>query len=287
VIPFLLSLSFGAGIYLIYESLTAPAPTLPGRATWLRGLEEFLDRAGLPDVTPRDFLLFSVASALVLAALAQLILGWGVVTVVAAAVGLSAPMAYYVRRHDRRREALQLGLTEAIAQLRDGIRTGLSVQEALAALARNGPEALRPEFSGLVRDLRLVGFERALSALRERLADPLFDVVAATLVLNDRYGGRNVSQVLDRLAQSTRAELRVQQELRAYQARNVLSARIVAAVPLVVLTVVRQVDPAYLAVFDDWSGQVILGGCCVSVAIGYAVMLWMTRLPGEQRVVAP
>ena len=53
------------------------------------------------------------------------------------------PYVYYVRRHDRRRAAVQDALVEAIEQLRDAIRTGLSVQEALAGLARSGPSALR------------------------------------------------------------------------------------------------------------------------------------------------
>ncbi|MBI4496652.1 MAG: type II secretion system F family protein [Chloroflexi bacterium] len=283
MIPLLLSLAFGAGIYLIYEGLTDPRlpATQPRR---LRGVEEFLIRAGLYDVTPRDFLIFSIATSLVVGLFVQLFLGWGIVSLLAAGLGLVAPFTYYMRRHDRRRAAVQLALVEAIGQLRDAIRTGLSVQEALVGLARSGPDTLRPEFTQLVREIRLLGFERAVAAMRSRLADPVFDVVAATLLLNDRLGGRNVSQVLDRLAQATRAELRVQQELRAYQARNVLSARIVAAVPLVVLVAVRQVNPGYLTLFNDWSGQVMLAGCLISVAVGYAGMLWMTRLPGERRV---
>jgi hypothetical protein len=44
-----------------------------------------------------------------------------------------------VYRHDRRRAALQAALADAIAQLRDAIRSGLSVQEAFVALARSGP----------------------------------------------------------------------------------------------------------------------------------------------------
>jgi tight adherence protein B len=171
-----------------------------------------------------------------------------------------------------------------MAQLRDSIATGFSVQEGLVALARNGPEALRPEFATLAREMRLLGFAPALGAMRERLADPVFDVVAASLLLNDRLGGRNVSQVLDRLAHATRAQLLVQEELQAFQARNVLSARIVAAVPLVLLVVIRNLNPRYLALFDDWSGQLLLLGCLGSIAVGYLGMLWITRLPDEPRV---
>ena len=123
-----------------------------------------------------------------------------------------------------------------------------------------------------------------MMAMRERLADPIFDVVCSSLVLNDELGGRNVSQVLDRLVDSTRGQLRIQDELRAHQARNVLSARIVAAVPLVALAAIRSASPRYLSVFDTWVGQLTLAGCAASVALGYAGMLWLTRLPEDPRV---
>jgi tight adherence protein B len=283
MVPLVLSLTFGIAVALIYEGLTNPRRPAGRDERWRR-VEDFLIRAGLPDVTPRDFVLFALATGLAAGLAAQVFLGWGVLSLLAAGLGLAAPFVYYVRRHDRRRETLQVALVEAIDQLRDAIRTGLSVPEAVAGLARSGPEALRPEFAALVREMRLVGFEPALTNLRRRLADPVFDVVAASLLLNDRLGGRKISQVLDRLAHATRAQLRIEQELRAHQARNVLSARIVAAVPLVVLVAIRQVNPGYLALFDSWSGQLLLAGCLVSVAVGYAGMRWMTRLPGETRV---
>ena len=135
-----------------------------------------------------------------------------------------------------------------------------------------------------MREARFDGFEGAISAMQRRLADPVFDTVASTLRLNERLGGRNVSQVLDRLAQATRSQRRVQDELRASQAHNILSAQIVAAVPLFLLVVIRGVNPTYLAMFNTLAGQTLLAGTVVSVAFGYAAMLWMTRMPGEPRV---
>ena len=290
MIPFVLSLLFGVGVLLIYEGVTNPRPAVDGapvwlrRAGWERRVSQFLRRAGLRDVTPRDFLVFSLGAAGAAGLLAQLFLGWGVVAVLAAGIGLVAPFAYYVQLHDRRRAAVQTALAGAIAQLRDSIRTGLSVQDALVGLAQNGPVPLRPEFARLVRESRLDGFQAALQAARERLADPVFDLVAASLALNDRLGGRNVSQVLDRLAHATRAQLQIEGEIQAYQARNVLSARVVAAIPLVLLVAIRRINPAYVALFDDVWGQVLLACCVASIALGYAGMLWLTRLPGEHRV---
>lgn len=291
MIPLLLSVTLGAGMLLLYEGLTNPRPAAGdgaegrhGELRPVRAVREFLSRAGLYDVTPLQFALFSLGTGLACSLVAHLALGWAVVSLVATGLGLATPFAYYLYRHDRRRAALQGALSDAIGQLRDAIRSGLSVQEAFVALARSGPEALRSEFGLLVRRMRLDGFAAALAATQERLADPVFDMVAATLVLNDRLGGRNVTQVLDRLTYATRAQLGVQREIRAHQARNVLSARIVAAVPLVLLVAIRQVNPSYLAVFDDGWGQLVLTGCLASIALGYAGMLWVTRLPAERRV---
>lgn len=285
VLPLVLSLFFGAGVYLIYDSLTRPlAPRTVGERTWGSRAREFLVRAGLYDVSPRDFILFSLGAGLVTAIVAQYFLSWTLVSFLAGVLGASAPFLYYAERHDRRRAAVQGAMADAISQLRDAIRSGLSVQEALLGLARNGPEALRGDFSTLVREARLIGFDSALRGMRERLADPVFDIVAAALVLNDRVGGRNVTHVLDRLTVATRAQQRVHLELRAYQSRNVLSARIVAAVPLVVLIAIRWSSPEYLEVFDSWWGQLVLMGSLASVAIGYLAMRWMARLPGEERV---
>src|SRR5688572_23109070 len=100
-----------------------------------RGMEEFLVRAGLWGVSPRDFALFSLGAGVASGLVAQLFLGWPFVSALAFAVGLTAPVAYFVHRHDRRRAAVQDALADAVAQLRDAIRSGLAVQEAFAGLA--------------------------------------------------------------------------------------------------------------------------------------------------------
>jgi tight adherence protein B len=284
VIPLILSLALAGGVYLTFEGLVRPREHRLGPALRLQAAHEFLIRAGLREVTARDFVVFSLASGALAALAAQLVLGWPVVSGLAGVLGLLGPYAYYVRRHDRRRAAIQDALVEAIEQLRDAIRTGLSIQEALSGLARTGPDILRGEFSALSREARLLGFDPALAAMRDRLADPVFDVVACALAINDRLGGRLVSQVLDRLADATRAQLRIEHEVRAHQGRTVLSARIVAAAPLVVLVGLRATNPRYLDIFNSVLGQMILIGCAGSVVLGYATMLYLTRLPGQRRV---
>jgi tight adherence protein B len=280
LITLLLALSFGAGLGLLYGGLVDPRPPRPGPGPVAR----LLARAGLADVSPREFVLVSALAGLAAVVAAQVALGWTAVSVLAGVLGTAVPLGYYLRRQEAGRARVQAALVDALAQLRDTVRAGLSVEEGVAALSRGGPPALRAEFARLAQDARLDGFAVGLGRMRERLADPVFDIAAVALQTNDRLGGRQVVPVLDRLAQASRGELRVQEELRAYRARTVLSARVVAAVPVVLLVAIRWINPEYLAVFDAPEGQAVLALCAGSVAVGYGAMLWTARTPGQPRV---
>lgn len=279
----LVSLAFGSGLYLVYEGLTNPR-TAASQRDLLRPLREFLARAGLHDVTPREFLIFSLLAGLSCGLVTQAALRWTIVSPLAGLLGGCLPFAYYSQRQHRRRAEHQAALADAVGQLRDGIRTGLSVQEALMGLARTGPEPLRPQFQALVRELRLTDFETAVSQMRDRMADPLMDVVGSTLVLNEQLGGRNVSQVLDRLATATRGQLRVEQEIRAYQAQNITATNVIAGIPIGLIIGLRLLNPSYLEAFSSGAGVLVLLGSILSIVVGYSAMRRFTRLPGEPRV---
>jgi len=282
MITTVLSLTFGAGIYMMFDGLTNPRrPAMPG---WLRSARESLVRAGLREVSLREFVLFSLASGILAGFLAQSLLGLGAVSVLVALLGASAPYAYYVQRQERRRGVFQLELVEAISQLRDSVKVGLSVQESLGALARNGPEGLRPEFDRLVNQLRVSMFRDVIEGAQDRLADPVFDTFAATLLMNERLGGRNLSGVLERLAAATRAQLKVEQEARAYQAHTVTTARILAGLPPLFLVGLRFLSPSYVEAFAHPGGQLALVISAMSILTGYNIMRWMTRLPAQPRV---
>lgn len=282
--PLILVLGFTAGILLIYLSATArwapPAEERSPRAP----LRSFLDQNGAGHLRTRDFVLLSTTTAAVLGLATQLVLAWPMVALAAFLVGLTLPAWYITNRAQRDRTARQAALADAVDSLRSAVRSGMSIEEALGSLARNGPEPLRPPLSDLARDLRVSSFEEAIHRTRERIADPAFDMVAAALVMSHRVGGRNLSTVLEALSRAVRQTLRVEQELRAHQQKNVLSARIIAALPLGLILVIRGLNPTYLDVFSSPGGQGVLALCLLSVAIGYAGMLRATRLPGEARV---
>ncbi len=284
--PLVLSLTLAAGVLMIYLSVTSGrgAPEqAPSRESLTIRLQEFLRGAGV-EISAADFLLWSGGAGGILALAAQLMLGWPVVTVVAFLIGLALPAWYLRQRQEARRSLLQAALAETVDALRSAVRAGMSIEEGLASLARSGPAALRPVLTELARDMRLSGFEEAVRRAQDRLADPVFDTVAAALLMSHRVGGRNLGTVLEGLSRSVRQAVQVEREVRAEQAKNVLSARIVAALPVVLILAIRVMNPGYLDVFSTPTRQALLALCLLSTIVGYAGMLWATRLPGNERV---
>lgn len=283
--PLVLSLTLAAGVLLIYLSLTSSAGTVEDseRRSVSGRLGEFIQAAGFA-ISPGDFVLLSLGAGAVFAVGSQLMLGWPIVTIVAFLIGLALPAWYLRQRQESRRSTLQAALAELVDALRGAVRAGMSVEEGLASLARSGLVVLRPTLAELTRDMRLGGFEEALRRAQDRLADPVFDTVAAALLMSHRVGGRNLSTVLDGLGRSVRQTVQVEREVRAEQAKNVLSARVIAALPVVLVLAIRGMNPHYLDVFSSPTGQALLALCLLSTIIGYAGMLWATRLPGNERL---
>jgi tight adherence protein B len=213
-----------------------------------------------------------------------LVCGWPVLTLAALAGGLLLPRVW-VRRAET---AAQASRTEAVAEvaagLRDAVRGGLGVTDALGGLARWGPPALRPALGELAADAATRGLPQALEGFARRLGDPLADLLAATLALNHRLGGRQLSQVLDDLAAAIHAEAHTLREVQARQAQQRLSARLVAAAPLAILVAIRQTNPTYLAPFDTPAGQAILAIALGLIVAGYGAMVRLARPPAGTRL---
>jgi Flp pilus assembly protein TadB len=213
-----------------------------------------------------------------------LLTGWPVLTLAAVVGGFLLPRAWVARGDLRAQAARSEAIAELAAGLRDAVRGGLGVTDALGGLATWGPPALRREVSELAAEAAVLGLPDALGNFARRLGDPLADLLATTLALNHRLGGRNLAEVLDDLAAAIRAEAQTLREMRARQAQQRLSARLVAAAPFAVLLLLRQANPDYLAPFGTVIGQGVLALAVLLVAVGYAAMVALARPPAGARL---
>jgi len=284
ITPLLLGTMFGLGALLVLEALWGPvrsgATSRRGIGDRLKGL---LVRAGFRTTASRLAVTVWSGFALGLSVLVGIVSGWPVAGVITMALSFALPVLWVRgKAHHERIERLTQ-LADAVDRLRAGIAAGLSLAEGLLALATVGPPAWRARFGELARDLRLMGLTGALLQAQKEVAEPAFDLFAIALLTSERVGGRNLGSVLESLAHSIRGRAQVESEVRAQQARIRISARIVSAMPVVIVLVIHAVNPDYLVPFNSVLGQVILLMCAIAVAASYPLMLWFGRLPPEPR----
>jgi tight adherence protein B len=206
------------------------------------------------------------------------------VSLVFAGFGFALPLLQVKRLAARRRADLREVWPEVVDNLASAVRAGLSLPEALAALALRGPEVLRRPFARFAADYRSTGrFGTCLDRLKAELADPVGDRIVETLRVAREVGGSDLGRVLRTLATFLREDARARAELETRQGWVVQAARLAVAAPWVVLLLLST-QSTTLAAYDSAPGTAILVGGAVVCLVAYRLMLRIGRLPQDVRV---
>lgn len=199
------------------------------------------------------------------------------------AVG-SAALVRLAIAHRARAERVrrQDAVLESVRMMRQLLETGATgVQQAIAVLGERGPEPLRKEFRIIAATT--LGRRQAWNAARERVAEPLFDMLAAA-VLIQRPGGGELAPLFADLEATVSSAQDVEREADALQVQARSAAAIIVSLPLAFLLVLSALRSPYLDAFRHPEGEMFL---LVMLAVMGASYLWMRRLlrlEGLQRV---
>ncbi len=279
VLPALLA----AGLVLIALGVTGrDRPPRPRRLG--PRLAGWLDQAGIGGVPPWQAAAFCAALGLLAAALLLALTGSAWIALAFALLTGYLPVLALRARQRRRIRELQEVWPDAIDNLASGVRAGLSLPEAVAALTERGPAALRPAFARFAADYHATGrFGAALDGLKDELADPTADRVVEALRLAREVSGTELGRILRTLANFLRDEYRVRKELEARQTWVVVAARMAYATPWLVLLMLSAKREA-VAAYHGPGGAAVLASGAVMATAGYRLMLRIGRIPHEQRV---
>lgn len=173
---------------------------------------------------------------------------------------------------------------DAIDSIASAVRAGLSLPDALADLARRGPEPLRPAFVAYRVDIATTGnFGKALDRLKDRLADPVADRVVESIRVAREVGGSDLGRLLRTLSVSLREDGRLRAEVRARQSWTVNAARLAVAAPWLTVALLG-LRPQAVAAYASPGGAMVLALAAATCVIAYRLMVRIGRLPQERRV---
>lgn len=213
-----------------------------------------------------------------------LLTGLPVVAGLSFVVGLLVPRLAQGRRERRRIVQRAAAWPDAIDNLCAAVTAGMSLADAVCGIGVSGPECLRGDFRDFAVDYRLLGnFNRAVIALRDRLADPVADRVTEALLTARELGGHDLGQILRALGEFVRQELRLRGEAEARRSWTVNGARLAAGAPWAVLALLSS-RPGTVAAFRTSAGSVVLCGTAAVTVVAYWLMIKVGQLPAEPRV---
>jgi len=179
------------------------------------------------------------------------------------------------------RRERQDAVVAAVRTLRQLLETGaVGVPGALEILAARGPAELRPDFEAVVAG---GGAPVAWAAARRRVAEPVFDLLSAAIVVQ-RPGGGELGPLFRELEGSVTAAHEVEREAAALQVQARSASTLILCLPLAFLAVMGLLRSPYLDVYRTPAGQLFLAAMLAIMAAAHAVIRCWLRLPAEPRI---
>jgi tight adherence protein B len=244
---------------------------LSGRA-WVSAIGVQLERAG-SFLRPGTFIVAMVMSGTVGLLLGASVGGMG--GVIITFLGVAGPFIWMKWRQKKRLRDFETQLPDAIDMLVSAMRAGYSFQAATQFIGEEMIAPLGPEFARFYDEQRLgIDVRTALLGMQSRV-DSLDLKMFVTSVLIQRETGGNLSEVLSNLADLVRERLTMRSQIQTLIAEPKLSARFLAALPVIVFSIVSIVAPGFFGPMTEAGsiGRAVLFGSAVSVVIGYMIMM--------------
>lgn len=198
-------------------------------------------------------------------------------------VRITMPRPLRARRRRRRGERLSSQLAPALALIVGHLRIGRTFTAAVSEVVDVVDEPLRSLLGETVDETRLgTPLDVVLQRIAAREGDRHLSVVASAIGLQARHGGSLV-EILEGVGETIEEEDRLRRDVRTLTADNRISARVLLALPPVMLVVVSVLNPGYAAPLatDPLGRRMSLAGVVLAI-VGWR---WLRRL-GDAEVVA-
>ncbi|MBI1366928.1 MAG: pilus assembly protein [Alphaproteobacteria bacterium] len=242
-------------------------------------LSQRLEQAGL-QITPKQFYIGSVVAAVLFAFIGfvsgQKLWVTGLLFVVG---GLGAPNWFVGFAKARRQKKFADEFSNAIDVIVRGVKSGLPVNECLKIIAAEAPKPVCEEFYQLTEGIRIgLSLEQALARMYERMPLQEVSFFGIVLMIQQKTGG-NLAEALSNLANVLRGRKLMEGKIKALSAEAKASAMIIGALPFLVMGAVKLSSPDYLQpLFTEKVGNLILIGAGLWMGLGVFVMSKMIKI---------
>lgn len=245
-----------------------------------RGLEAAiasrLEAAGMSLKAPEWLILHGAIA--VIAGFFGLLLGSGnpILLILFVAFGIVGPWIYLGLKRDRRIKAFNSGLADTLQLMSGSLSAGLSLQQSLDTVVREGVDPIAGEFRRAIVEARIgVELEDALEGVAARMGSKDFSWVVMAIRIQRRVGG-NLAELLLTVAATLREREYLRRHVRALSAEGRLSCWILGGLPPAFMAYLAVSKPTYMRpMFTTSIGWIMITGIVVLLSVG---IVWMSKV---------
>lgn len=196
--------------------------------------------------------------------------GWLAAGVLAGGAAAVAPLLSGTRRRRDELNAKSEALASWAEMLRDTITAHAGLREAIALTARVAPAPIRKEVQLLAVRAERESLTTALRRFAVEVADPVADLIVASLVIAAERQAQRLAELLTQIAGSAREQSAMRLRVETGRARTYASSRALVAITFGLAVILLVFSPTFMSPYDSATGQIVL------MAIGalFAGALW-------------
>lgn len=170
-------------------------------------------------------------------------------------------------------------LVEALTIMCNSLKVGLSLGQAMERVIKGYPGPLAKEFVFVLNKMKLgQSLEEALEEMSERIQRSDVDMLVSTINILKETGG-NLAETFFVMAETLRERQKMQKKIKALTAQGMMQAKIISALPFVLLGVFYAMDKDYIApLLFKPLGWLCLAIVLVLVLIGGFLMKKMVEI---------
>lgn len=236
------------------------------------------------DVPPNQILLgqtllsVGLGTATFLALLPQVVPGLLLGFIVTFA-GWKAPKPIVDWMYRRRVKALVFQMIDALGMMSNGLKSGLSVVQALSLVVDEMPNPIQQEFNLILSQNKLgVPLEEAFSNFAKRIESDDVEMFVTSVNILKETGG-NLAETFDTIVTTIRDRIKVEKKIDALTAQGFYQGIFVMAVPPVLGVVFYQTDPEFMRpLFTTTLGWLIVLGIITLEVVGFFVIMRIVKI---------
>jgi tight adherence protein B len=173
--------------------------------------------------------------------------------------GYNLPRVLVELLWERRIERFEDQLLDALAFMSNGLKSGLSLLQAMDMVREELPNPIAEEFALTLNEQRLgVPLEEALLSLEKRIGTEDIQIIVTSINILRTSGG-NLSETFDTVAATIRERKKVAGRIKSLTAQGVAQGVIIVFMPFVLAFILWLMDPVLIGrLWTTWLGWILI-----------------------------